>query len=801
MNNTSCILTVIKNEHEYLDEWIKYHLDLGVNHLFIYEDIDSDSHKEITDKYGDKVSLDVISNVLSTQENLEAANLKKRGGYNPQHMYFKGALQHLKETYPDVYDWCFIIDIDEFITLEKEGTKLTDILSLYEDYDAFVMQWKCYGANGLVNKPDYSVKGVVDTFTKEAEGKVPDMPCSFVKTCHNLRTYRREFFYNQHYPTNVGDWCNTEFKRKDNYHPVYTNIYIRHYITKSWEEYVWKRRVRGFPWGGQRTFEFFFILNPDMNDKKEELLMEINKEEVLVVLPYSQTGSQGRELQLALSAWRKFCTFNYHFVVIGEFGESLESLKEEFPWVEFITSKKMDKKPDQYNQHLDVIHCFEKVIKKYRTKYTGFIWMVDDNYAIKPFDLEDILTVHYQEPAIIGNKNAPATYFLHDKWKTRQLLDRENLPHVYYTTHFPCWFDFEKLLEIWANFKMYTQSYVLEDVYFNYFPHPEPVQVDSIKLDISSFSNLMRDFPLAVHNPHIKFINNSVNGWSKELEDRLEEIITGKKREPIKLIDRPEVPSELQNKEILVVLPYIQKEAQGKELQLALTSWKKFCTFDYHFVVVGDINESIKEQFPWVEFIECERLSRVEGQYTPHLDVQHKMEIVMKKYEDKYSGFVWTMDDTYAIKPFDLRDILLVCYHKSELRVAKNFPPSFYSGDEFKTRELLDRENLPHIDYCSHYPRWFEFDKLKEMWDKFDMRKESYVFEDVYFNYFPPKERVLDNDVRFWLQHRCLFSREFPSAIYNPNIKFVNNTVFGWDKEIEKELEEIINEFDSQNYL
>ena len=34
---SSCIFTVIKNEHEYLDEWIKYHLDLGIDHIFIFE--------------------------------------------------------------------------------------------------------------------------------------------------------------------------------------------------------------------------------------------------------------------------------------------------------------------------------------------------------------------------------------------------------------------------------------------------------------------------------------------------------------------------------------------------------------------------------------------------------------------------------------------------------------------------------------------------------------------------------------------------------------------------------------------
>jgi len=61
----NCVLTIIKNEHLYLDEWIKYHLDMGVDHIFIFEDIDSDSHKEIVNKYNEKVSLNKVSALLS----------------------------------------------------------------------------------------------------------------------------------------------------------------------------------------------------------------------------------------------------------------------------------------------------------------------------------------------------------------------------------------------------------------------------------------------------------------------------------------------------------------------------------------------------------------------------------------------------------------------------------------------------------------------------------------------------------------------------------------------------------------
>ena len=48
----NCILTIIKNEHPYLDEFIRYHLDLGIAHIFVFEDIGSESHEEITRKYG-----------------------------------------------------------------------------------------------------------------------------------------------------------------------------------------------------------------------------------------------------------------------------------------------------------------------------------------------------------------------------------------------------------------------------------------------------------------------------------------------------------------------------------------------------------------------------------------------------------------------------------------------------------------------------------------------------------------------------------------------------------------------------
>ena len=92
----SCIVTIIKNEHEYLDEWIKYHLNLGINHIFIFEDIDSKSHKVICDKYKNMVTLNNIRHVIIDKEDKKLADkLKLTKKWNVQHVYFKCILKHL----------------------------------------------------------------------------------------------------------------------------------------------------------------------------------------------------------------------------------------------------------------------------------------------------------------------------------------------------------------------------------------------------------------------------------------------------------------------------------------------------------------------------------------------------------------------------------------------------------------------------------------------------------------------------------------------------------------------------------
>ena len=166
----------------------------------------------------------------------------------------------------------------------------------------------------------------------------------------------------------------------------------------------------------------------------------------------------------------------------------------------------------------------------------------------------------------------------------------------------------------------------------------------------------------------------------------------------------------------------------------------------------------------------------------------------MQKYSQIYNGFIYITDDEYAIKSFTIFDILQVYYHSKEFDGNEKSPTSYWSHDKWKTRQLLDRENLPHYNYTTHYPCFFEFNKLKEICDKFNLKNESYVFDDIYFNYFNHEEPILDSEIRLGIWNKQIYKQEFQKALDNPNIKFVCNSVEGWSKELENDLEIIINE-------
>ena len=258
----TAIATVVKNETEYIEDFIKYHLNIGIDEIFIYEDYGSVSHKEICDKY-DNVYLSSILDIFPRRERGNIIKMRKNN-VPPQTTYINQILKYLHPTHNEGW-WVWLIDIDEYITSTEP---ISDVLSRFSDRDAVLLYWKNFGCSGRIYKPIYDNKPVWEMYTE---------PCGYelysdfkyykiTKFCINMQRYNptmKIFIHNA-----AINWIKADgtFKRTE---IVYEPLYLRHYITRSVEEFCWKVWVRMMHHNGHRQWKSLFEMCPDIKEKLE----------------------------------------------------------------------------------------------------------------------------------------------------------------------------------------------------------------------------------------------------------------------------------------------------------------------------------------------------------------------------------------------------------------------------------------------------------------------------------------------------------------------------------------------------
>ena len=230
--------------------------------------------------------------------------------------------------------------------------------------------------------------------------------------------------------------------------------------------------------------------------------------------------------------------------------------------------------------------------------------------------------------------------------------------------------------------------------------------------------------------------------------------------------------------ELLVVIPWLASAAQGNELELAYHGWKRHFKNPHEIIIVGD-KPKFKGDYV---FIECPRIEPIEGQYTPHLDHVHKFRTVREHYPNS-KGFIYTCDDIYATKDFTLEDVKAPKHPE----IGPYFKPydwrsnaADWWSDRGKTAELCVKNDLPVRDWVCHLPVYYEWDKLLEIYDKYDCDHTSYIVENIYFS-----QEFGDN-------------RSYPATEYrdevrssNPNIRpigtmmWITNANCGWSEKLE----------------
>ena len=230
MKHTLAICAIVKNEHDYLLEWIAYHRVVGVDHFLIYNN--SEENDDGTTRLLKRLHRAGVIELVAWPDRPNWV-LPSGVHVRPQiPAYYDGA-----ERLRDRAEWVAFIDADEFIVPMKD-TDLPSTLKRYARFGGVGANWRMFGSSGHQKKQDAPV---IQRFTMASS------PANSVNQ-HVKAIVRTELIQDVgvHRPF-LKSGCFVDEQGRELRHaygfryPVtYDLLRINHYYTKSREEWAGK---------------------------------------------------------------------------------------------------------------------------------------------------------------------------------------------------------------------------------------------------------------------------------------------------------------------------------------------------------------------------------------------------------------------------------------------------------------------------------------------------------------------------------------------------------------------------------
>ena len=227
------VVAILKNEGNYLREWLDYHLLAGVEHFYLYDNDSTDNQAEVVKPYVAAGLVDYIPAPGKAMQMPVYNDAVKRFKFYCRYMTF--------------------IDGDEFIypKTNRNIVEVVDgILSKDKNAAGLAINWQVFGSNGQ-ERADYS-HGVLERFTRRAPNNWYSRFSSrgvggnnLVKTIAN--PLKIKFWSIPHYPIyfegvySVNENLNI-VSGQSNFPVTADKIAVNHYYAKSREEFNFKQR-------------------------------------------------------------------------------------------------------------------------------------------------------------------------------------------------------------------------------------------------------------------------------------------------------------------------------------------------------------------------------------------------------------------------------------------------------------------------------------------------------------------------------------------------------------------------------
>ena len=293
------VCAIFQNEAAFLQEWIEFHRLVGVEHFFLYDNLSDDDSGKVLAPYCQAGTVTLIPWNVSFEEFAQAR-----------------AYNDCLQRFGAKFRWLAMLDVDEFL-FSPESPCLPAVLQDYEDCPGIVVNWQVYGTSGHVRDPgglvtehflrraptqwvrNRRVKSIINparttsilnphfaeyvsgTFAVN-ENREPvrvslRSKASGRRWAHLAQRARNRFCrdlvrFVPKAPVDPYLWSTTSLRRVS-----VSRLRINHYVIKSVEQYVTKKRRHRIPdeeWTGLRVQNDVRFRYHDRNDVYDGILLQ-----------------------------------------------------------------------------------------------------------------------------------------------------------------------------------------------------------------------------------------------------------------------------------------------------------------------------------------------------------------------------------------------------------------------------------------------------------------------------------------------------------------------------------------------
>ncbi len=253
-----CVVCAIaKNENPYINEWVKYYLNLGFEQIYLY-----DNNDKKTDYVGNFIDEDCKNKVTI----IDKRDVRE---YALQHKVYTHCYNSNK------FDWCLFCDIDEFlIGIDNINTFLSQ--EKFKDFNQIRIKWNLFGDDDIIERnikePVFGAfKKILNIPEFSSQGKSlirGGLKNIEVRSCHFASQFNNGKYVQLKSCLPSGkEYINTDFRINADYSNE--KVFINHYMTKSLSEFINHKYKRGDALFVNRDIDLTYFWNINIRTKNK----------------------------------------------------------------------------------------------------------------------------------------------------------------------------------------------------------------------------------------------------------------------------------------------------------------------------------------------------------------------------------------------------------------------------------------------------------------------------------------------------------------------------------------------------